>query len=213
MTSQELRLLHQDLLKKIKLKEAEFDESEEQHYDGLMPFLNQVWGFHGKNNMPLWYMGIIIIHYPDLALSPRLMNSRLAKVYGFRKVLDIIESSGNIGSYIERQYKKTFEEKVLEILTKGEAAVEEQQKIRGLNRREAVEFIVTFGHVLSVNSLYTLACKEFSTIGAKLIYLNRWAGEYINKKYGSLAKYRRTKEAQIIKNISNNFYAKRLEKK
>jgi hypothetical protein len=205
----DLRLLHQELLYRIHLKKKEFDASDNHHYEGLLQYTAEIWSAHNRTHNPIIYFGLLIIHYPDLALSPRLINSKYAKVFVYKKYIEIAESGENIIGHIENEYKRDVGEQILHALKLGEDHVEHQQVIRKLSRMEALEFCARFNNSIHIPDIYFLACKEFPKHSIRLLRLQPDLFKTIEKNFGSLRSFKRSKNAKLLKNVSDSFYAER----
>jgi len=198
MTSEELRLLHQDLLNKIQLKEKVFDPKDDHHYECLDKQLNYL------RLDPFQYIGIICINFPDYAISPITLTLPYAIYLGYRRYLELLETNQWSRDYVTIHFKKSLEDIIIENIKLGEREIEMIQEARNMNRTEALTFCIDFN---LVSDNYILACPEFYRKGiAELLKLRPKLVAMLDNKCGGIERFKRSKKGQFWKSISRKYY-------
>jgi hypothetical protein len=199
MKPEELRLLHQDLLSKIQLKEKVFDPKDDHHYECLDKQLNYL------SLDPFRYIGIVCIDFMDYAVSPATIALPYTIYLGYRRYLELIETNQWSRDYVTIHFKKSLEDIIIENIKLGEREIEMIQEERNMNRIEALTFCIDFN---LVSDNYIRACPEFyrKGIGELLKKFRPKLIEYLEQEFGGVERFKRSKQGQLWKAVSRRFY-------
>ena len=198
MKPEELRLLHQDLLNKIQLKEKVFDPKDDNHYVQLDKQLNYL------RLDPFRYIGIICINFPEYAISPITLSLPHAIYLGYRRYLELLETNQWSRDYVTIHFNKSLEDLIIEKIKHGEKEIKMIQEARSMNRIKALTFCIDLNQVTDI---YILSCPEFYRKGiAELLKFRPKLVEYLEQKFGGVEKFKRSKKGQIWKSISRKYY-------
>ncbi len=203
MTNNELMLMHQELLYKYQLKKREFPPEEEHYYTGLLDYLDDTFPAKDIRTKAERYMGIVILERPELSLSPKLINSDLAKVLSYQKYTEILENP-DPDYYFRSREKMDLKAALFKRLSDGEKILSDIQIARGMSRQKALEFCIDMN---MVHDEYVMFCREFGSMTERLLKLRPRLREWIEKEFGSVRRFKKSSAVAMRSEISNEFYA------